>query len=298
MRLFPIAVLASSLALSGCSPLRALNAFVPSGNYERTADLAYGSAPRQRLDVYRPQNQSGPSPVVVFFYGGRWQDGSREDYKFAAQALTARGLVVVVPDYRLYPEVKFPTFVEDGARAVEWVRANVAQHGGDPRRIFLAGHSAGAHIAMLLALDERYLQAVGVPRDAVSGVIGLAGPYDFLPFTSDDVRQLMGPPEQWPQTQPIAFADAGAPPTLLIHGLRDETVNPANSKRLAQRLEELGRCVHHIEYADADHTDVLLALAAPLRSEKRPVAEEIERFVKTPCAKSEPASPSSRESER
>lgn len=270
----------TALAATGCSPLALLNAVIPSGGYERTTDLPFGPHPRQRLDVYRPRAAVASAPVVVFFYGGRWRSGERGQYRFVAEALTSRGLVAVLADYRLSPEVTFPAFVEDGARAVAWARAHIAGYGGDPERILVAGHSAGAHIALLLALDRGYLSAVGAPP--VAGAIGLAGPYDFLPFTSQDVREAMGPEAGWPDTQPIHFARAGAPPILLIHGLEDSTVRPGNSLRLAQKLREQGGCVRHLEYARTDHSDVLLALASPLRRSRPPVLDEVAEFIKRP----------------
>src|SRR5687767_4233845 len=147
---------------SGCSRFDLLNAMVPTGGYVRTRDVAYGTLPRQKLDVYRPRGATSLSPLVVFFYGGDWQTGSKRDYRFVTQALASRGFVAVMPDYRLYPEAVFPAFVEDGALAVRWARNHAALIGGDGRRIHLMGHSAGAHIAALLTLDEHYLRDVGL----------------------------------------------------------------------------------------------------------------------------------------
>ena len=193
-------LVAATALLAGCSLSTIGTALVPRAGYTTRSDLAYGPLPRQTLDVYRPRGLPTPRPTVVFFYGGRWQSGSKEQYRLLAYTLTQRGYVVVIPDYRLHPQVEFPTFVEDAAHAVRWVRDHIREHGGDPDQVVLMGHSAGAHIAMLLTLDERYLRAVNVdPGDAIAGTVGLAGPYDFLPFEDQDVRDLMGPAEQWPR---------------------------------------------------------------------------------------------------
>jgi acetyl esterase/lipase len=158
--------------------------------------------------------------VVVFFYGGSWQSGSRDTYRFLGSALARRGIVTVVPDYRVYPEVTFPTFLEDGAAAVDWVRDNVARYGGDRERIVLMGHSAGAHMAAMLAIDGRWLAKVGVePRRDIAGLVGLAGPYDFLPIR-DPTLQLLFEGANRPETQPVTFVEGGEAPALLITGGR------------------------------------------------------------------------------
>lgn len=178
-------------AMAGCSGQALINGLTPSGGYSKTADLAYGEQPRQRLDVYVPEDAAPGAPVVLYFYGGRWEQGSKAGYKFLAQALTSRGFVAVIADYRLYPQVKFPAFVEDGARAVAWVREHAGDYGADPNKLVLMGHSAGAHIAAMLTLDEQYLAAVGgTPKTWLAGTIGLAGPYDFLPLEADDLKDL------------------------------------------------------------------------------------------------------------
>lgn len=272
-----------SLVATACTPLGVLNTFVPASGHVRSEGIAYGEGPRQRLDVYVPAaRSSGRRPVVVFFYGGRWQSGDRSEYAFAAQALTSRGFVVVVPDYRLYPEVVFPAFVEDGAAAVAWTRENVDSFGGDPSRVFLMGHSAGAHIALLLALDASYLRPSGADATPIAGAVGLAGPYDFLPFTSADVRALMGPAPSWPATQPIHHADGSDPPVLLMHGLDDSLVKPKNAVNLASTLQADGGCAVVRLYREVGHVELLLGLAAPLDLFTPDVADAAAEFMRAP----------------
>ncbi len=261
----------------GCAPARLLNAVVPSSGFELEPDLAYGRLPRQQLDVYRPEAASAPRPVVLFLYGGSWQFGSRGDYRFVGQALASRGLIAMVADYRVWPEARFPTFVEDAAAAIAWARQNAGRFGGDPARVYLMGHSAGAHIAALLALDERYLAEVGLTPTALAGVIGLAGPYDFLPITDPTLKQVFDVPDLR-TTQPITFAGPDAPPALLATGEQDLTVAPANSERLAARLEQSGNEVELKRYRQIGHISIALALAAPFRW-LAPVLDDVARFV-------------------
>jgi len=261
------------LLLAACSPLALVNSLVPTADLTAVRDIAYGSAERQRLDVYRPAAANGGAgagaPVVVFFYGGSWQGGNRGDYLFMAEALAARGLVVVLPDYRVYPEVRFPGFMEDAAAAVRWVRDHAAEHGGDPKRIFLMGHSAGAHIAVLLSLDSRYLAKHAMEPGNVRGTIGLAGPYDFLPLSSERLKSVFGQDLGWElgPTQPITYADryGAMPPFMLAHGSDDAVVYPRNTIRLAERLRAAGRPVRELRYDGVGHYAILLSFARPAR---------------------------------
>ena len=274
----------AAILVAACSPLALVNGLVPTDGLVTTHDIPYGSHGRQVLDVYRPAGVETGFPVVVFFYGGSWQGGARQDYLFAAQALASRGFVVVVPDYRVYPEVRFPDFMADGAAALHWARANAPSFGGDPDRIFLAGHSAGAHIAVLLSLDPRYLAAAGLNRKAIRGTIGLAGPYDFLPLTSSRLRAVFGQDvgADLAPSQPINFADAGAaaPPMLLATGTDDNVVYPRNTTRLTQKLRAAGGHVEEAHYPGIGHYAILLALARPTRG-LAPVLDDIERFIRT-----------------
>ena len=268
-----------ALLLSACSPIAVLNAFVPEGNLERTSAISYGDSPRQRLDVYVPRGRAAASsPVVVFFYGGRWQEGERASYLFVAQALVAQGFVVVVPDYRVYPAVQYPGFIEDGARAVAWTRREIGRFAGDPARIFLMGHSAGAHIAAMLAYDEEFLAREGLRRSDVRGFIGLAGPYDFLPLTDADLFGVFSAASPLEATQPIRYVRGGEPASLLITGDADTTVKPGNTVRLAARLREKGSTVVERHFGSLNHYTLVARLAAPLRNDA--LVDAIAAFVR------------------
>jgi len=255
-----------AMLLAACSPWSFVERGVPEDTYRLAAGIAYGAHPRQRLDVYRPANPSptGSAPVFVFFYGGSWNSGTRDFYRFVGEAFAARGIVTVIPDYRLYPEVRFPDFIVDSARAVRWAIDNAARHGGDPQRVFIGGHSAGAYNAAMVALDARFAASAGFSPSHIAGFIGLAGPYDFLPLTGRITRAVFGYPDTSPETQPINFVSAGAPPALLLYATRDNLVGPHNSENLAARLRASGVDVTTIGFEHLGHRTLVGAIARPL----------------------------------
>ncbi|HEX9954585.1 MAG TPA: alpha/beta hydrolase [Allosphingosinicella sp.] len=267
------------LLLGACSPLTAFNTVIPKdrGGVLLARDLAYGSHPRQRLDLYGPRKRDPGAklPLIVWFYGGSWNSGSKDGYTFAGRALASRGFLVAVPDYRLVPEVRYPAFLEDSAAAVTYLRASVGKYGGDADRLVLAGHSAGAYNAAMLALDPRWL---GEGRAAVKGLIGLAGPYHFLPLDIAATRDAFGQAPDLPSTQPLNFAGAGDPPALLLHGADDTLVRPAKSTALAERLRQAGVAAESRLYPGVGHVAIMTALAKPLRG-KAPVLEDAAAFA-------------------
>lgn len=273
----------AALLAVGCSRAAFLAVNVPAafGAYTRHTDVRYaeGAGTAHELDVYVPDKPAaGARPLVVFWYGGRWTDGDKDDYRFVGAALASLGCVAMLPNYRHYPDVKLAGFMADAARATHWAVAHARDYGADPSRLFLMGHSAGAHIAALLALDTRYLLAEGQPLPAIAGVIGLSGPYDFLPLTDADTEDMFGPPENYPQSQPIHFARPGAPPMLLIHGAADTTVLPKNSVNLAAALRARGDAVTLKLYPKLKHADTVAAMSLPVRG-RAPTLADIAAFV-------------------
>ncbi|MES1947556.1 alpha/beta hydrolase [Salinisphaera sp. C84B14] len=254
-----------SSLLAACSGQFWANALTPRWGYDRHADIAYGDLERQTLDVYVPNEHAAGAPVVVFFYGGSWQSGNKNGYRFVGQALASRGFIAVLPDYRLYPPTTFPGFVEDGAKAVAWAQAHAADYGGNAENLFVSGHSAGAHIAAMLATDGRYLNAAGSSVSALAGFVGMAGPYDFLPIRDPVLQEIFAPREDWPQSQPIEFVDGDEPPMLLMHGAADKTVLPKNSRNLAARVNEVGGSAELEIYPKTSHIGLIAPLVAPLR---------------------------------
>ena len=271
--------------LSGCSGAAVLNKLAPADSYRGRQGIAYGPQPRQQLDVYQPLASRGAAapPVVVFFYGGSWSHGERADYRFVGEALAAQGAIVVIPDYRLSPQVRYPVFLEDCASAVKWAFEHAAELGGSASSVLLMGHSAGAYNAAMLALDPRWLRGAGVSAgQRLSGWIGLAGPYDFLPIVDREPQVAF----QWPQTpedsQPVAHVSAEAPRTLLLAAIKDSVVNPQRSTAgLGQRLQAAGVPTRVRMYERVSHVTLLAALAQPLRW-LAPVRDEILDFLGLP----------------
>lgn len=267
------------LALSACSPVKVLNALTPSQTYDKTTGIAYGDDPRQKLDVYVPRHALAGAPVVVFFYGGSWNSGSRDDYTFVGEALASRGIVAVVADYRLYPQVRYPLFLEDSARAVAWTRTHIREFSGNAQRMYLMGHSSGGYNAAMLALDANLLGAVGMSPKDLRGWIGLAGPYDFLPIENPDVRPVFFWPLSPPQSQPINHVSRGAPPALLIAASRDDLVDPArNTAGLARKMREIGVSVQDLYYSRPSHITLVATLSRPLRG-LAPVLDQVVGFI-------------------
>lgn len=267
------------IAVTGCSPLKVINAIVPEGDVVVEVDQSYGAHPRQKLDIYRPAKAEGPVPTIVFFYGGSWKRGNRADYAFVGQALANEGFMVAVADYRTYPEVKFPTFVDDAAEAVAWISRNADEFGGKTDDIHLIGHSAGAHIAAFLALDGTYLKTADTDRRILGRWAGLAGPYAFYPSEVRSVRDIFSDtPED--TARPITFVDAGTPPALLLHGADDTTVLPKNSTQLAKALRDVGVKAHAFMYDGVGHAPLVLSLSPPFTG-IAPTLNDVTAFFKT-----------------
>ena len=267
--------------LTACSAVDLLNATVPTDTYRRSEGLAYGSEPRQRLDVYQPRTGAGPAPLVLFFYGGSWSSGERADYRFVGEALASRGMVTVIADYRLSPEFRYPVFVQDSARALRWAFEHAADHGADPSRVFVMGHSAGAYNAAMLALDPRWLAAEGLTPSRLAGWIGLAGPYDFLPIRDPETRLAFNWPDTPPDSQPLAHASRASPPALLLAAREDKVVSAQRSTvAMAERLRASGVRVESALYDGVSHVTLLASMASVLRG-RAPVLERVSAFVRS-----------------
>ena len=258
--------------LAGCSPAALLNTTVSRKGYTLEADIPYGTDPRQKLDLYRPDTPRADGKAVIFLYGGSWDSGTKSDYLFVAQALAANGMTVIVPDYRLYPEVRFPAFVEDAARSTRWAADRVGVE-----KLTVMGHSAGAHSALMLAANTRYLADAGVDRMKLAGIIGLAGPYAFLPLTSRRLQDIFGGAND-PATQPITFAAGALPPVLLLHGEVDRIVYPRNTVRLAAAWQAAGGNAEMKLYPEVDHIDIVAAMSSLLRA-RAPTLDDSMTFI-------------------
>jgi acetyl esterase/lipase len=271
-----------ALAFVACSPLGTLNALAPSDTFRLTADVAYGPLPRHRLDIYAPASATPAAgrPVVVFFYGGSWNSGERAEYRFVGEALASRGILTLVADYRLYPEVRYPGFVEDSALALAWGLEHAKGLGGDPRRVFVMGHSAGGYNAAMLALDPRWLAATGHQPAELAGWIGLAGPYEFLPLGPESpARPVFFHPDYPAGTQPIDHASAGSPKAFLAAPVGDKVVSPRRSTlAMAAKLRAAGIPVELKMYDGISHALLAGAFARPLRG-LAPVLDDVTAWI-------------------
>jgi acetyl esterase/lipase len=241
-------------------------------------DKPYGSEPSQKLDIYVPASTKHTTyDVIVFFYGGRWTYGSKNDYGFVGATFAKRDFIVVIPDYRKYPQVRFPVFVQDGAKALAWVSNHIAEFHGDPERIHVVGHSAGAHIGALLAADPHYLANEGKDRSSIIyDFAGLAGPYAFTP-DEPDLEDMFGPSQNYPNMQVTTFIDGRQPPMLLLYGDEDRAVKYPNLEKLEQRIKQQGGCVRSRIYPGVDHTDLVGALSW-LNPQKISLVDDITAF--------------------
>lgn len=270
----PVALM---MLLTSCSPLYIVNTISTENDYIAVSDERYGNERRQQLDIYRPENLVAGSPVVVFFYGGSWKRGSKGNYAFVGHSISSKGFITVIPDYRLYPEVTFPAFVEDGAKVLAWVGEHLEQ---SRNGVVVMGHSAGAHTAALLALDKSYLEVSEQPLRPITGMIGLAGPYGFNPMKYRSTRPIFAGVENIENTMPVTFACPAKIPLLLIHGRDDNVVIPENSRELKRRTYDCAGNVKYVELDDIGHFSILLGLSNSFLGEDA-IQSPIETFLQS-----------------
>lgn len=275
------ALLSCLASFAGCSAVKIVDALTPSDTYLVTPDVAYGELTRQKLDVYEPKGAApaGGFPVVVFFYGGGWHTGERAGYRFMGEALASRGMVTMVADYRLYPDVTYPDFLPDCAMAVAYALRHADRYRGNPHRVVVMGHSAGAYNAAMMALDGRWLKQQGHLPDELAGWVGLAGPYDFTPISDEDARETFHHPNVPMASQPIRHVSSMGPRAFIGAAKDDGTVDPQrNSVQLASRLQAEGVPVELKVYDHVGHVSLIAAFASPLRG-WAPVLNDVTAFV-------------------
>lgn len=266
---------------TGCTQVGVQLANLPTylDTNKRHLNIAYGEHAQHRLDVYLPDSQLQTHyPVLVFLYGGRWTDGRKDMYPFLAKTFVDRGYIVVVPDYRKYPEVTFPTFVEDAAMAVAWTLDNIARYRGDPNQLLMMGHSAGAHIAALLSADQRYLAHYGYVTTPIKAFVGLSGPYDFIP-EDEDLKAIFGPPERYSQMAVTSFIEGNEPPMLLLWGENDNLVGRRNLDLLEAKIAQQGGQAETKIYSNMGHVDMVSNFIWFIPS-KAPIEQDIADFFR------------------
>ncbi|MBO0904024.1 alpha/beta hydrolase [Jiella sonneratiae] len=272
---------AYGIAMAGCAA--ALNAVTPAGDYRLVSNLSYAPGPRRVLDLYLPKTMNPATPVVVFVHGGSWDSGSKDIYPFVGQSLASAGFAVAIPNYRLYPETRFPGFVEDAAKAVAAVERLAADgREGIPRGrhpLFLMGHSAGAEIAALLATDGRFLRDAGTSVQRLSGFVGLSGPYDFLPLKEERYKKIF-PAALRQASQPVNFVSGDEPPTLLLTGAADTTVDPKNTASLGAKLRAAGVPVTTTVYPGIGHIGTIASFSTVLPLGDGRIRDEVIGFLR------------------
>ncbi|MGV3510977.1 MAG: alpha/beta hydrolase [Novosphingobium sp.] len=239
------------------------------GAIQLVADERYGRDPAQKIEMFVPRGAKGTLPIVVFVHGGSWASGDPHDYRFIARTLCAQGYAVVLAGYRLYPQAKFPGMLEDGAAALRWVQDKAARYHGDPARMALLGHSAGAYNVVMLTLDPQWLNGVGLDTRVIRGTIALAGPFDFLPLDSPATIHSFGDAPNLASTQPVNFARKDAPPLLLVTGDADTRVKPRNSRELAKRMSDAGAPTAPVLLEGVSHESIIMMFARPFSSDTR-----------------------------
>lgn len=273
-------IVTSILFLFSCSPTTLVNIVSPSNHYDKKTDITYGKYERQKLDIYIPnysEEEHKNSTVIVFFHGGGWDSGNKNKYKFVASRLTLEGYTVVIPNYRIYPDVVFPAFIEDAALALAWLKNNQNNYSINTSKVYVMGHSAGAHIASLLTADKRYLENAGISDTYISGFIGIAGPYNFLPLTSNKLKKIF-PEETRTNSQPINFVDGTEVPYLLLHGTDDKTVWPRNSKTLAEKILSKNGSVTLQLYENISHVGIISPFIPGFKN-SAPTVQDIITFI-------------------
>ncbi|WP_228242014.1 alpha/beta hydrolase [Porphyrobacter sp. GA68] len=266
------------------APLNWIDAAFPRDRRARLAATAgYGAHPAQRLELWVPHGESGNRPLIVFYHGGGWHTGAPRDYRFVARTFAEHGFATALVGYRLVPDGRFPAMLQDSAAALAWLARNAAGHGVSGQKVILAGHSAGAYNAVMLALDPQWLRDAGVPDTMVAGAAGLAGPYDFYPFTTDSARAALGHAEPPDRTQPIRFVRSDAPPLLLITGADDDVVKPRNSAALAAALQMAGGEAELVIIPAMGHAGIIMALSKPFARDAA-VASQVADFARTRLA--------------
>lgn len=248
-------------------------------------DVVFHPGMAPRLDVYSPPSGDG-HPILFFVHGGSWKDYDKALFAPVAMKLLPEGMVVVIPSYTLHPDAGYEQMAREVAAALSWTLDNVARYGGDPARVYVAGHSAGAHLAALAVMDPRFLAAYGHSAADVRGLVGLSGVYDTQAeydywqaqgVYPEVLVDVMGGEERFAAASPISYVRPELPQVLLIHGDEDETVPVGIATAFHAALQAVGASSTLTVYAGSGHTDFLFAA---LTAERAPLIVDLVAFVR------------------
>lgn len=231
--------------------------------------ISYGTGERERMDWYE---LNPAAPTVIFIYGGNWRSGKRREFRFVADTLMGMGCNVLVPDFPLYPTARFAAILNGAVDGVNHFLDEVHQTGP----VILMGHSSGAQMAALMALNTELLNA----GHKVEAMIGLSGPYDFYPFSEDDHWDLFSPEDHYPQSQPVNYVRGDAPELYLLHGEDDTRVRRGHSKSLMLKQQEAGGRASREVYPGMGHIDAVVSFSR-LHRRNNQLIRDIQSFIQT-----------------
>ncbi|WP_409431943.1 alpha/beta hydrolase [Litorimonas sp. RW-G-Af-16] len=266
-------------AVAACAPVTLLNTITPSSSFSKAKDVSYGPLERQKLDLYKADTPKPDAPMLVFVHGGSWQEGSKDIYKFLADGFTKDGYDIAVPNYRLYPQTKYPGMIEDTAKAIAYAAVQ-----NPDRPIVVIGHSAGAYNALMAIMDPRFMAAENLATcERVAGVISLAAPTGAYEL-KDPPYPTIFPGRFQGEDAPLAHADQPLPAMFLINGADDTTVGRKNAEMLAEKIEASGGNAKLKIYDGMNHTEAVQFLSRHFDGDsslKSDIASFIDNLPKT-----------------
>lgn len=212
--------------------------FLSNSQISEKRGLRYGAGKRQQIDIYEPAEIDEDTETVVFIHGGGWETGNKDIHKFIGRSWARKNFTVAIPNYRLAPDATYPAQTHDIAEAVSWLQHNYDNYTGS---LYLAGHSAGAHLASLVGFSDQWREKAELELEKIRGFILLAGVYQFYPFDKADprVKRFLGEKKYWEEAQPFNHLKKSLPPVFLAHGQEDHEVSLDQSIQLKERLTQL-----------------------------------------------------------
>lgn len=238
----------AALAEQGAVSVVADIDYVPEAKYQDSRD---------KLDLYLPDGRRG-FPVLLWLHGGALMHGDKDGSAHVGRRFAAAGIGTVVINYRLSPHVMHPAHIQDAATAFAWVRQHIAEYGGNPDAIFVAGHSAGAYLSAMLALDERYLATRQLQPSSIRGIVPVSGFFYVERVAPHRSKSVWGEdPAKWPEASPARYVRSSAPPILLIYADGDEEWRREQNEHMAAALKQAGHSDVAIrQIKDRDHSTI------------------------------------------
>ncbi len=237
----------------------------PPYEVDVVTNLVYYNGPgfnpqKHILDIFMPKEVPN-APVLMFIHGGGWRSGDKSIYPFLGRTFAQQGFVTVNISYRLSPEVQHPAHIQDVARAFAWVYKNIAPYGGNPKQLFVTGHSAGGHLTALLALNKKYLQAEGLSTDLIKAALPISGIFSLSDIGGADI--FTSDPELRRDAAPINFVRDAQPPFYLIFAQNDIPTLDRQALDLAKLLQQKGTEAKTLNVPNRDHISIIVSIGLP-----------------------------------